>query len=378
MSAVGWNGPDPVVDAFPTPQEMGTEYLANVDVTITHVRVWTDATELPRANRRGRIWSTAGAQLGIATLPDDLPTGWSEWPLDTPVPRTAGQRWLISFTTGGNEGFASHALDFDVTSADGSVTALAHNNATNGNGVFTLTPGTFPTTQGGGNSFFGADIRYDLGIGGNTAPRLTLSVATTDLSTTVTANVADDETLVGATLRFIWADDTPDTLVSYPTVSASHTYARERDYAVAVILTDAGGLTDTAAVVATAREPLTGGVIEAAQDDLTYVLRASLPGKYRVIEWGKNAEPPSLAIAPPTLRWESNCPGDPTSATFAVCVIEQMDVRAFEKLRLVIPVVSYAIDFGMRNASVINAAPTIYPGSAVELPCYVFTVEVAL
>lgn len=377
MSNIGWNGPDPVVDAFPTPQELGTEFIANVDVTITHARVWTDVTELPRTNRRARIWSTAGAQLGIATLPDDLPTGWSTWPLDTPVPRTAGQRWVTSFTTGGNEGFASHALDFDVVSVDGAVTALAHNNATSGNGVFTLTPATFPTTQGGGNSFFGADVLYDLGIGGNTAPRLTLTASTTDLSTTVTAVVADDETLVGATLRFIWGDGNPDTLVSYPTVSASHTFATERDYAVAVVLTDAGGLTDTAAVVATAREPITGGVIEAAQDALTDALRAALPGQYRVIQFGKEAQPPSLSIAPPTLRWESTCYGDPTSATFAVCVIERQDQLAFERLRLVIPRVADAID-NVRNASVINAAPTIYPGSAVELPCYVFTVEVGL
>lgn len=122
---------------------------------------------------------------------------------------------------------------------------------------------------------------------------------------------------------------------------------------------------------------MSGGVIEEAQQALTDALVAALPGEYRVVLFGRNPDPPSLAIAPPTLRWESTCPGDPTSGTFAVCVIERQDERAFERLRLVIPTVAAAID-SVRGAVVINAAPTIYPGSAVELPCYVFTVEVSL
>lgn len=375
--STAWSGGNPTEALDPDDYELGTEWLVSSDLTISALRVWAGAGELNLANRKGRIWTTAGSQVGIASLPDDLPTGWSEHALDTPVPVLAGTSIVTSFSTGGNEGALPGALTGAVVSADGAVTAKAAGLATNGNGIYNLTHGSFPSNGSGSQAFYGADFVYTLGIGGNTAPSVTLTAVAHDLAVTVTAALIDAETLVGAGLRFIWGDGTADTTVSYPTVSATHTYARAGHYAVAVIVTDAGGLTDTAAVVATPRDAVAGGVIELAQADLTSALKAALPNQYRVVQFGREPQPPSFAIAPPTLRWESTCPGDPTSATFAVCVVERQDERAFERLRQVIPTVALAID-NVREASVINAAPTTYPGSAVELPCYVFTVEVSL
>lgn len=248
--ANGWNGPDPIADDFADDQEVGTVWRAEVDITITGVRVWTDASEINLTNRRGRIWSTAGGQLGIATLPNDLPPGWSTYDLDVPVIRLAGQLFVSSFSTGGNEGFVNHGLDNDVPSADGAVTALSGTNSPIGNGLFSLTPGVFPASASGNRLFFGADLVYTVGVGGNTAPRIQQFTveADADVATAVVVAV-DDETLVGATYRYDWGDGTALTVSSSAT--AQHTYAASGTYGVLGSVTDADGLADHAAAAVT-------------------------------------------------------------------------------------------------------------------------------
>jgi hypothetical protein len=245
--ATAWGGADPIQVADGSDYELGVEYLANEDLTITHVRVWAGAGELGFSGRRGRIWSTAGGLLGIATVPDTLPTGWSTHALDEPVVRTAGQHWVVSYSTGGNYGALAGALDGPVNSADDAVTAVAGGSGVHGNGSFEGTPTQFPTTPSGSNAFYGIDCQYTLGIGGNTAPRITqLTAQAAGAVVTAVVVAEDDETLVGATYRYAWGDGEPDTVSSAAT--AQHTYATSGTYAVLVSVTDAGGLADHAAV----------------------------------------------------------------------------------------------------------------------------------
>jgi hypothetical protein len=254
-----WGGADPIEAVDADDYELGVEYQANSDITITHVRIWSGAGEENITNRRARIWSTTGSQQALITLPDDLSTGWSSHALDTPLEKTAGSKFVVSYMTGGNYGFLNNALDSDVPSGDGNVTALAASNATNGNGVFNLTPGSFPATGPGTHPFYGVDFTYTVGIGGNTAPRITeLTSVESGATATVTAVVADDETLTGATLRFKWGDGGSDTVVTYPTASAQHTYSASGFYAVLVTLTDASGAADHEAVVAEIHVPDAG------------------------------------------------------------------------------------------------------------------------
>jgi hypothetical protein len=144
--AIGWNGPDPVADIDATAYELGTEYLVNTDITVTGVRIWADASEINLPGRTATIWTTGGGVLATVSLPSDLPTGWTVFDLAVPLPRTAGSHLVVSYGTGGNEGAAAHALDTDVTSADGAVTALSAGNSTGGrNGRFHVGAGVFPT-----------------------------------------------------------------------------------------------------------------------------------------------------------------------------------------------------------------------------------------
>ena len=248
--AVGWNGADPVEQADANDYELGTEYLANQDVTISHIRVWSGAGEVNVTDRRGRIWNTGGGQLGIATMTDDLTPGWTTHPLDTPVQVTAASKFVVSYSTGGNYGALVDGLaTADVVSADTALTALSTANAApNGNGVFNATPGSFPTISPGAHPFYGADVVYSLGLGGNTAPVITQATVVPAAATVTATIVATDaETLVGASYRFDWLGDGTTVTVSASN-TAQHTYAQSGTYGVLLQVTDAGGLSDYAAV----------------------------------------------------------------------------------------------------------------------------------
>jgi len=255
--ALAWNGGDPTEVVDSEDYELGIAYRADSDLTMTHARIYTPAGEETITPRRFRLWSSVGGALYSETLPDDLSSGWSLHELTTPQEITSGTVFVASYNTGGNYGALSGALDSDVVSSDGLVTALAAANAPGGNnGRFNETPGSFPNLGTGGHSFYGVDFQYTAGIGGNTAPRITaLTSVESGATATVTAVVADDETLTGATLRFKWGDGGSDTVVSYPTVSAQHTYAETGNYPVLVTLTDASAASDNEAVVAEIHVP---------------------------------------------------------------------------------------------------------------------------
>lgn len=255
--ATAWNGSDPNAVVDSEDYELGLAWRADSDITITHFRVYTPATEETASPRRGRFWLSVGGSLLVQTLPDDLADGWSQHELDTPLEVTSGTVFVQSYNTGGNYAALNGALDNDVVSLDGNVTALSASNAPGGaNGRFNETPGSFPSTGVGTHPFYGLDFVYTEGIGGNTAPRITtLTSVENGATTTVTATVADDETLTGATMRFKWGDGTSDTLTTYPTVSAQHTYTETGNYAVLVTLTDASGASDNEAVVAEIHVP---------------------------------------------------------------------------------------------------------------------------
>lgn len=243
---VGWNGPTPTATADSDTYEMGTAQKANEDITITGIRVWSGVAPtapIDLVGRTGTVWTTGGAVLSTISMPTTLSAGWVEFELDTPVERTTNQQWVVSFGSGGNYGYADHALDADVLSADGAVTSLGFAGAPGGaNGRFNGTPGDFPSTGTAGHGFYGIDVVYSLGIGGNTAPEVTaLSLVDLDGTVTATATVADAETLVGAVLRFDWGDFTADSVSTYPDVTESHTYAASGIYPILVTITDADG-----------------------------------------------------------------------------------------------------------------------------------------
>src|SRR5688500_10452923 len=256
---VGWNGSDPVLvgGGDPDTYELGTAFKANEDITITHTRIWAPAEENDLVGRTGTIWTTGAGTLATVDLPSDLPTGWSTHELDEPVEINALGQWIVSYGTGGDYGHVFHGLDADVISADGAVTALGFANAPGGqNGRFNITPGVFPAQGNAGRSFYGADVVYTLGIGGNTAPEIqSASVVPNNLNATASIVATDAESLVGATYRYDWGDGSPVSSSNHPTNFASHTYAVAGTYPVLLSVTDADGLADYVARFVVVNEP---------------------------------------------------------------------------------------------------------------------------
>lgn len=273
--AFAWNGGDPndVVDS--EDYELGIAYRAESDITVTHARVFTPAGEEVISPRRYRHWSAVGGLLYTELLPDDLPSGWYLHELTTPQEVTSGTVFIASYNTGGNYGALANALDADVVSADGNVTALSASNSPSGhNGRFNETPGSFPNSGAGSHPFYGVDFQYTAGIGGNTAPRITdTSAVANQLQVTAAALVEDDESLTGLTLRIAWGDG-QTTDVVYPTLSASHTYAAGGVYPLLFRATDSDGATAYAAdyVIATSPDPTVFTLdMEELQDELCSV-----------------------------------------------------------------------------------------------------------
>lgn len=246
--ATAWNGADPTEVVDSEDYELGIAWRAEADITVTHARIFTPAGEEVISPRRYRHWSSVGGLLYTEVLPDDLPSGWYLHELTTPQEVTSGTVFVSSYNTGGNYGALSNALDADVVSADGNVTALAAINAPGGhNGRFNETSGSFPNLGAGSHPFYGVDFQYTAGIGGNTAPRITDTSAIADgLQVTAAAVVEDDESLTGLALRIEWGDGAFSDVI-YPTLSASHTYATGGVWPLLLRATDSDGAVDYAA-----------------------------------------------------------------------------------------------------------------------------------
>lgn len=242
-----WGGGTPAQAADGDTYELGTQYRALVDITLTHARIWAGAGEINLPNRRARVWTTAGAELGIATLPDDLPNDWSVHAYDDPISISAGTNFVASYGTGGNYAFLGSALDADVPSADGNVVAVGFATATNGNGVFNITPGQFPNVGPGNHPFYGSDVVYELGSGDDTIPVIA-GVAVIVNGGTVTATVTLENLgdVVDPLYTFDWGDGSPPTIVS--TNTAQHVYAASGTYALLVTVENQEGASDSYAV----------------------------------------------------------------------------------------------------------------------------------
>jgi hypothetical protein len=265
-----WIGVDPTQDNDSADYELGVEMVANVDIIISGIRVFGTPGAIDVTGRQARIWdTTTGLVIATASMPTTLLAGWNVYDLTTPLARTAGQRFLASWSTGGKYSYVAGALDSPVTSADGAVTMLANGGATAGNGRISATPGAYPTTATSG-LFWSVDVEYEVNAGDNTKPVISSVVLSSPSLLAVDAAVtaSDAETMAGASYKFDWGDGTSTT---HSASTASHTYSTPGLKAVLVSVTDSGGLADyeaaainlqPAPVVRTSRDFITTEVIE--------------------------------------------------------------------------------------------------------------------
>lgn len=253
--ATGWDGADPVQadDGSGTFYELGEEFTAAGDLTIHSVRVWHGASSNTVVGRRARVWTSAGVELAQAVLTDTLPTGWTTFELDAPVEVESGTALVVSYGT--RQFYGATPGGYPNASADGLLSYTT--------GVFAESVGTFPTTETA--TFYGVDVVYDAGIGGNTAPVVTLAAAAAGRTVTATATV-DDESPGTVAYRWEFGDGT---VVPDGDAVEEHTYDADGIYAVLVTVTDVGGLRDSAAAPVVAKLGTPGGMsVEAVMTEL--------------------------------------------------------------------------------------------------------------
>lgn len=257
MTLFGWTDADPVQVTDPDDYEMGTEFITTTDLTLTHVRIFSGATPVDRPGRLGRIWSIGGLQLGQATMPTTLTAGWALYPLDAPVAMPSGSRFIVSAGIGGNYCAITNAFQLAAhTSSNGALISRKASDAANGNGVFNGTPGAFPTTNFN-STFYGVDVGYDLGIGGNTAPSISnVAVSASGLTASASIVATDAETLAGASYAIDWQDGSTTSAST-----GSHTYLSGGLKAILASVTDAGGLSDYFAAAINLTAPASAGLL---------------------------------------------------------------------------------------------------------------------
>ncbi len=110
------------------------------------------------------------------------------------------------------------------------------------------------------------------------------------------------------------------------------------------------------------------------------LLRAALEGvvgvrHYRLMSGP--VDPPASVLAPPALQWNALGP-DPTEATFRVALVVARDDRTVDQLIALYPLVVEALDGLDARVQVRSAEPGVYPAGGVELPAYLFDVDVSL
>lgn len=243
----GWSGVDPTIQNEPgVDYELGDRFTANVDLEITHARLWFGGDgSAPRANRNAKIWSVGGVLQTQTPLDAAPPPGWTNYALPAPLAVAAGTSLYVSYDTERFYG-AVTSPGYPALSSDGSLTYTA--------GRFNNTPDVFPDTASG--AFYGIDVVYQLG--GNLPPVVGLAVSSAGLTGFATITV-EDETPGSVNYHIEWGDGAVTNTAS---LTSSHAYATSGAYSVLVLATDAGGSVGAASEVLLIVGPPAGKELE--------------------------------------------------------------------------------------------------------------------
>ena len=129
-----------------TALEVGAQFRSSVNGTATELRVWRPAGG--PTNFNATLWSSGGANLGSVTISSTINNAWAGANLGTPVPIAANTTYVVSYTVAANQAHKSIANGLSAGRTNGPVYFL-----TTPNGVFNLTGGSFPTSNGNGTDY---------------------------------------------------------------------------------------------------------------------------------------------------------------------------------------------------------------------------------
>ncbi len=175
-----------------TPNNLGVEFTANQNGTITGIRFYKAAANT--GTHVGSLWSSSGTLLAQGTFTNETSSGWQTLVFATPVNITAGTTYIASYLAPSGH-FSMTRPGFDTAVTNGPLTGLANGSTTFGNGVYANGSTTIFPSNSYQATNYGVDVLFNPGGGGGgggnpTAPGTPTGVA---------ANPAGSQALVSWT-----------------------------------------------------------------------------------------------------------------------------------------------------------------------------------
>jgi hypothetical protein len=124
--------------------ELGMRFSASVNGQITGIRYWKAASET--GTHTGRIWSSTGTLLASVAFTGETASGWQTKALATPLNITAGTQYIVSVNV--TSRYAATTSGFSSAVSNAGLTAPV------GAGIFSGTPGSFPTASYSNTNYF--------------------------------------------------------------------------------------------------------------------------------------------------------------------------------------------------------------------------------
>lgn len=155
--------------------ELGVRFQSSRDGWITGLRFYK--SEANTGLHVGHLWSSDGLLLGIAAFTNETSSGWQEAPLAVPVQVVAGRSYIASYHT--DQGH--YARDPFYFEGPGVVTdpLSASATLTQPNGLYTYTPGSFPTETSQSSNYW-VDVVFSLSSASDTTPPLVAAISPSD------------------------------------------------------------------------------------------------------------------------------------------------------------------------------------------------------
>ena len=176
--------------------ELGMEFTSAKAGQLNAIRYYKSPSET--GSHIGRIWSNTGTLLGSVNFTNETGSGWQQQALATPLNITANTTYVVSVNA--NSYFAVSGNGLGTTITNGDLSAVADGS----NGIFSTTPGAFPTLSNNSNNYF-RDVVFTptTQSPGNQLGTISLSGTATQ-NQTLTANVADVDGLTGVAIAYRW------------------------------------------------------------------------------------------------------------------------------------------------------------------------------
>jgi hypothetical protein len=152
--------PSVLTDPDRNPVELGVQFVAKSDITVTGVRFYKGPKNT--GTHIGSLWSPGGIRLATTTFHDETSRGWQTATFASPVAITAGQTYVASYLAP-NGRYAADPRGFRKSVSDGTVTYPR------GAGVYSYVTGAYPQKNYQNSNYF-VDILYTSGTTASPAP----------------------------------------------------------------------------------------------------------------------------------------------------------------------------------------------------------------